>query len=119
MNITSVSGKALDEQGKPCLKLIAYSMGKPNTETATPFLQESDADKKIYLKVTGNEPQTAGESVYYTFSASFSPKTDWVYRQANPFPPIYSAPAPAAGFTGTRSVYMPQGITMNREITAI
>jgi hypothetical protein len=63
------------------LKLIAYSMGKPNTETAIP-LQESDADKKIYLKVTGNEPQTAGESVYYTFSYSFSTQT-------------------AGGFTGT------------------
>ena len=92
-------GKALDEQGKPCLKLIAYSMGKPNTETAIP-LQESDADKKIYLKVTGNEPQTAGESVYYTFSYSFSPQTDWV-QAGEPVSADLLSTQTAGGFTGT------------------
>lgn len=92
-------GKALDEQGKPCLKLIAYSMDKLNTETEIP-LRESDADKKIYLKVTGNEPQTAGESVYYTFSYSFSPKTDWV-QAGEPVSADLLSTQTAGGFTGT------------------
>lgn len=99
MNITSVSARHWTNQGKPCLKLIAYSMGKPNTETAIP-LQESDADKKIYLKVTGNEPQTAGESVYYTFSYSFSPQTDWV-QAGEPVSADLLSTQTAGGFTGT------------------
>ena len=81
------------------MKLIAYSMDKLNTETEIP-LRESDANKKICLKVTGNEPQTAGESVYYTFSYSFSPKTDWVQAGEAVSADLLSTQT-AGGFTGT------------------
>ena len=63
-------------------------------------MQESDADKKIYLKVTGNEPQTAGENVYYTFSYSFSPQTDWV-QAGEPVSADLLSTQTAGGFTGT------------------
>lgn len=99
MNVISVSARRWTNKGKPCLKLIAYSMDKLNTETEIP-LRESDTDKKIYLKITGNEPQTAGESVYYTFSYSFSPKTDWV-QAGEPVSADLLSTQTAGGFTGT------------------
>ena len=92
-------GKTVDEQGNPCLKLTACSVGKPATETTVP-LQASDADKKVYLKVTGKEMQTVEKGVYYTFSYSFSPNQDW--KQAGePVSADLLSTQTAGGFTGT------------------
>lgn len=92
-------GKTMDGQGNPCLKLTACSVGKPATETTVP-LQASDADKKVYLKVTGKEMQAAEKGVYYTFSYSFSPNQDW--KQAGePVSADLLSTQTAGGFTGT------------------
>ena len=98
-------GKTLDAQDQPCLKLTvsSRSQNKRNTDTAaetTVSLKQSDADKKIYLKVTGNETQTTDKGVYYTFSYSFSPKQDWT-QVGEPISADLLSTQTAGGFTGT------------------
>lgn len=93
-------GKTLDEQGNPCLKLVACSQGKTVNEAVIP-LQQSDADKKVYLKVSGNQPQVTGEgTVSYTFSYSFAPKKGWV-EAGTPVSADLLSTKTAGGFTGT------------------
>ncbi len=93
-------GKTLDEQGNPCLKLVACSQGQTVNEAVVP-LQQSDAGKKVYLKVSGNQPQVTGEgSVSYTFSYSFAPKKGWVEAGTSVSADLLSTKT-AGGFTGT------------------
>lgn len=100
-------GKTLNEQGLPCLQLTAYSQNKHCAETLIP-LQQSDADKKIYLKVTGIEQPAAsngqqtvnGREVRYIFSYSFHPETDWM-QAGEPVSADLLSTRTAGGFTGT------------------
>ncbi|MCD8293204.1 MAG: glycoside hydrolase family 43 protein [Prevotellaceae bacterium] len=86
-------GKTHDGQGKPCLKLIAYSNGELYTEISVP-LSKREAKRKLWLKVSGDEV------VNYTFSYTFNPDAGW--RQAgSPIPADLLSTHTSGGFTGT------------------
>ncbi len=86
-------GKTLNEQGEPCLKLLAYSKGRLCSEAVTP-LRAADTDRKLYLKVSGNK------QVNYTFSYSFNPDGEWM-QVGNPVSADLLSTHTAGGFTGT------------------
>ncbi len=92
-------GKSLDAQGTPCLALKAYSQGRLYAE-AIASLQKSDAKKKLYLKVSGNEASGTDEGVSYTFSYSLNPDKDWI-QVGGPVSADLLSTRTAGGFTGT------------------
>ncbi len=86
-------GKSLDAEGKPCLKLEAYSLGKLQTEATIP-LSDGEASKKVWLLVEGDG------QVNYTFKYSFNPEADWTVA-GEPVSADLLSTKTAGGFTGT------------------
>ena len=86
-------GKTLNVNGQPCVQLNAYSNGVL-TETSTITLPKADADKKLYLKVAGDN------IVNYVFSYSIDPEKGWTIA-GNPVSADLLSTRTAGGFTGT------------------
>ena len=86
-------GKSLDAEGRPCLKLAAYSLGKLQAEVAIP-LSDDEADKEVWLQVEGDK------QVNYTFKYSFNPEADLTVA-GEPVSADLLSTKTAGGFTGT------------------
>lgn len=84
-------GKALGEDGKPCMKLEAYSRGKLCNRASLPL---DGANGKLYLKVEGDD------TVNYTFSYATTPKGSWT-QVGEPVSADLLSTQTAGGFTGT------------------
>lgn len=86
-------GKILDPQKGASIKLEAYSKGSLYENIIIP-LSEPDIDRKIYLKIEGDE------QVCYTFSYSFEGREDWIQLEKT-IPADILSTQTAGGFTGT------------------
>lgn len=108
-------GKAMDQEGNPCLKLVACSLDKTVTRLELPISQ-ADKDRMVYLKVTGVESLTAGKKDFgYQFSYTFTPGKDWT-PAGDPISADLLSTQTAGGFTGTMvGIYATSSLMKNEE----